>query len=93
VRAVLDTNVLLSGLIWHGPPHTLIEQIRGGSLTLISSPAMIAELADVAARAKFASILAKSSIDPERMVAEVRRLAENPRSAAAASSGQPRSRR
>jgi hypothetical protein len=48
VRAVIDTNVLLSGLIWFGTPHKLIEQVRAGTLTLISSPALLAELADVA---------------------------------------------
>ncbi len=48
VRAVVDTNVLLSGLFWRGRPHALMEQVRGGTLTLISSPALLAELAEVA---------------------------------------------
>ena len=48
MRAVIDTNVLLSGLIWHGAPHTLIEQVRAGALTLVSSPALLTELAEVA---------------------------------------------
>jgi len=26
VRAVLDTNVLLSGLLWRGAPHALIHK-------------------------------------------------------------------
>jgi predicted nucleic acid-binding protein len=47
VRAVLDTNVLLSGLLWHGAPHTLLGNARAGVLTLISSPALLAEFADV----------------------------------------------
>ena len=47
VRAVVDTNVLLSGLFWRGRPHALIEQVRAGTLTLISSPALLAELAEV----------------------------------------------
>jgi predicted nucleic acid-binding protein len=45
VRAVIDTNVLLAGLFWHGTPHALIEYVRNGTLTLISSPALLAELA------------------------------------------------
>ena len=44
MRAVIDTNVLLSGLIWQGTPHALIEQVRDGTLTLITSPALLAEL-------------------------------------------------
>jgi uncharacterized protein len=47
VRAVVDTNVLLSGLFWRGSPNALMEQIRAGALSLISSPALLAELAEV----------------------------------------------
>jgi putative PIN family toxin of toxin-antitoxin system len=76
VRAVIDTNVLVSGLFWRGPPHALIEQVRTGALTLVSSPALLAELAEVIARAKFRTTLALSNTNPERMLAEVRLLAE-----------------
>jgi predicted nucleic acid-binding protein len=43
VRAVIDTNVLLSGLLWRGAPHALIERVRAGVLTLIASPTLLAE--------------------------------------------------
>jgi len=76
VRAVIDTNVLLSGLLWRGTPHKLIEGVRAGALTLITSPALFAELGEVIRRPKFHTILARSKIDPERMVSELRRLAE-----------------
>ncbi len=76
VRAVLDTNVLLSGLIWHGMPHALIELVRADGLTLVSSPALLAELADVIGRTKFHAALARSGTNPERMLAEIRLLAE-----------------
>jgi putative PIN family toxin of toxin-antitoxin system len=61
VRAVIDTNVLLAGLLWHGTPHTLVEHVRNGTLTLISSPALLAELAEVIARPKFDTILIRSN--------------------------------
>jgi len=76
VRAVIDTNVLLSALLWHGAPHALIEQVRGGAFTLVSSPALLAELADVISRPKFDAILARSSTSRNRVLAEVRQLAE-----------------
>ncbi len=44
MRAVIDTNVLVSGLFWHGPPHILLEHVRNGALDLISSPALSALL-------------------------------------------------
>jgi uncharacterized protein len=57
VRAVIDTNVLLSGLLWRGAPHRLIEAVRAGALTLITSPALLAELGEVVHRPKFHTIL------------------------------------
>lgn len=76
MRAVIDTNVSLSGLLWHGAPHALIEQVRAGTLAMVSSPALLAELAEVVSRAKFAEILARSNTLRESVPAEVRQLAE-----------------
>jgi putative PIN family toxin of toxin-antitoxin system len=76
VRPVADTNVLLSGLFWRGRPHALLEQVRAGTLTLISSPALLAELAEVMNRLKFQVILARSDTDPEQTLGELRRLTE-----------------
>jgi len=76
VRAVIDTNILVSGLLWNGPPHALIEQARNGALTLISSPALIAEFTTVVRRAKFRKALSRSGTDAMRMVAEIRLLAD-----------------
>lgn len=76
IRAVLDTNVVLSGLLWHGAPHALIERVREGTLTFISSPALLAELAEAIARPKFNTILTRSNTSRERSLAEVRELTE-----------------
>jgi len=76
VRAILDTNVLLSGLLWHGKPHRLLERVRDGTVTLVSSPALLAELAEVIERPQFASVLARSNTSRERSLAEVQTLAE-----------------
>ena len=71
MRAVLDTNVLLSGLFWRGAQHALIEQARAGVLTVISSPRLLAELAEVINRPKFQAILDRSNTDPEEMLADL----------------------
>lgn len=48
---MLDTNVLLSGLLWRGTPYRLLEMIRQQpSLQIFSSPALLEELADVLTR-------------------------------------------
>jgi putative PIN family toxin of toxin-antitoxin system len=76
IRAVLDTNVVLSGLFWHGTPHALIDRVREGTLIFISSPALLAELAEVIARPKYDTILVRSNTSRERSLAEVRELTE-----------------
>jgi putative PIN family toxin of toxin-antitoxin system len=76
VKAVIDTNALIAGLLWRGPPHALLEQVRAGTVSLVSSPALLAELADVIGRAKFDAILVKTNTSRERSLAEVRQLAE-----------------
>lgn len=74
MRAVLDTNVLVSALLWRGPPNSLLQQVRAGVVSMVSSPALLVELADVLGRAKFDAILAQSSTSRERSLTEVRQL-------------------
>ena len=76
MRAVIDTNVLLSGLLWHGAPHTLLDRVRSSALSLVSSPALLTELAEVTGRAKFDSILTRSQTSREHALAEIQLLAE-----------------
>ena len=48
MRIVLDTNVVLSALLWRGKPYRLLEAIRQRSdVQLCSSLVLIEELADV----------------------------------------------
>lgn len=51
MRIVLDTNVVLSALLWRGTPYRLLETVRlRPSLQLYSSAALLEELADVLTR-------------------------------------------
>jgi len=51
VRIVLDTNVVLSALLWRGTPYQLLESIRQrADIQLYSSPVLLQELADVLTR-------------------------------------------
>jgi len=52
VRAVIDTNVLISALIRDGKPRKLTLELLNGH-TVILSRQMLAELVDVAGRDKF----------------------------------------
>lgn len=54
MRVVLDPNVLVSALISPaGPPREILAAWIQGRFELIVSPALLTELADVLARAKF----------------------------------------
>jgi putative PIN family toxin of toxin-antitoxin system len=51
MRIILDTNVVMSALLWHGPPYRLLETIRQHThLQPYSSPVLLEELADVLTR-------------------------------------------
>ena len=51
VRIVLDTNVVLSALLWRGTPHHLLATIgQRSNIQLYSSTALLEELADVLTR-------------------------------------------
>jgi putative PIN family toxin of toxin-antitoxin system len=76
MRAVVDTNVLLSALLWGGTPHALLEHVRNGTVTLISSPALLAELARVIERPKFDLIFLRTHTSRPQTLAELRLLAE-----------------
>lgn len=76
MRVVIDTNVLIAGLLWHGSPHALLTQVRSGALGLVSSPALLVELADVLSRTKFDAVLTRTNTSCERLLAEVRQLTQ-----------------
>ncbi len=76
MRAAIDTNVLLSALLWGGAPHAVLEHARNGTLTLISSPALLAELARVMERPKFDAICLRSNTSRSHTLTDVRQLIE-----------------
>jgi uncharacterized protein len=55
VRLVLDTNTVVSGLIWGGVPGQLIDAAAAGTVQIISSVPLLGELHDVLFRKKFAA--------------------------------------
>lgn len=65
MRLVLDTNVVVSGIIWGGPPYQLLNLARDQQVTLFTSSTLLDELADVLGRSKFAAMLAARDITAE----------------------------
>ena len=64
MRLVLDTNVVVSALIWGGPPERLLELAVSGEVALFSSAVLLDELAGVLERGKFIAALASRAVTP-----------------------------
>ena len=45
MRIVADTNTLVSGFGWGGPPGQVVDTVLSGQVTLVTSPALLGELA------------------------------------------------
>lgn len=43
MKIVLDTNVLVSGIFFSGPPHRILDAWRSGRVQIVLSPAIIDE--------------------------------------------------
>ena len=48
MRIVLDTNVLISGIFFSGPPHQILKAWRRGQVQILISPAILEEYGKVA---------------------------------------------
>jgi putative PIN family toxin of toxin-antitoxin system len=68
VRLVLDTNVVVSGLLWDGVPRRLLRVVRAEGVALYSSSPLLAELTDVLSRSKFKDKIAASLLTVDELV-------------------------
>ena len=75
MRIVIDTNLLVSGVISAGAPRELLNAAKAGVFELCTSEVLLAELLDVLARGKFAARLAQAGLTPHGIVNDLRALA------------------
>ena len=76
MRAVLDSNVLVSAILSSsGPPRRLLDGARAQRFELLSSAVLMTELFDVISRAKFAARLARAGFTPFGIASDIWRLA------------------
>jgi uncharacterized protein len=76
MRIVADTNTVLSGLLWQGPPRRLLDLARQHAVTLCTSPTLLAELAEVIGRDKFVQRVRAATLSATELVQDYERLAE-----------------
>ena len=68
MRTVADTNIVVSGLLWRGPPRQLLDAARQGTVELFTSGALLAELEEVLQREKFFKRLAAAQVQAHDLV-------------------------
>jgi len=68
MNVVLDTNTVISGLFWKGAPRQVLDLARSGSITLFTSPELLAELANVIGRKKFAQRMVQAQVTVDELV-------------------------
>ncbi|MEW5939822.1 MAG: putative toxin-antitoxin system toxin component, PIN family [Chloroflexota bacterium] len=76
MRIVLDTNTVVSGLLWHGAPRSILDLAREGRATLFTSPTLLVELEDVLGRPKFAKRLRLADVTVSDLVRGYAALAQ-----------------
>jgi putative PIN family toxin of toxin-antitoxin system len=75
IRAVLDTNVLVSAFLYGGPPLDVLDLAEAGVVEVYTSEDALAELHAVLSRDKFAGRLRSLRLSAPAIVSLYRRLA------------------
>lgn len=74
MRVVADTNTVVSAFLWGGSPRPVLDAAHQGRITLHTGPALLVELEDVLARAKFAARVRQVGSTVAEILAEFRAL-------------------
>ena len=74
MRLILDTNTVVSGLLWSGPPSQVIDAAITGTVDLFSSAVLLGELLDVLQRPKLTRRLALRGLTAQELLAEYAKL-------------------
>lgn len=74
MRLVLDTNTVVSGLLWDGPPSQIMTMAMVGKVSLFTSVVLLDEVLDVLQRPKLAQRLKKVDSSPKEICALYQQL-------------------
>lgn len=76
IRAVLDSNIIVSGLLWGGLPGLVFQAARDERFVAILTESLLSETMSVLARDKFAKQLAARQINLENLTMQYHDAAE-----------------
>ncbi len=69
MKLIIDTNVLISGLMWAGPPNRILKWARDGRVVLLACESTIDELKRVIQYKRFVQRLSDLEIRPMEAIA------------------------
>jgi putative PIN family toxin of toxin-antitoxin system len=69
MKLVVDTNVLISGLLWGGPPNRILKWVRDGLVIVFACESTIDELKRIIRYKRFVQRLAFLKIAPPEAIA------------------------
>lgn len=79
IRVVFDTNIVISGILWSGTPHLLMQMAVSKQIKAIISETMLDELEDVIERPKFIDrlkLIGKSSAEAVESYAAITEIVD-----------------
>jgi uncharacterized protein len=76
VRAIFDTNVVISGLVWEGTLYPLIDAAVDGKVQLFTSPTLLTELRRILGKDYVAAKLSSKNYSADQVFAIYCELAE-----------------
>jgi uncharacterized protein len=77
MRVVLDTNIVISALLWGGVPFRLLQSAQVGDIDLVTSPALVAELTDVLGRSHLTAHIQKQGLSAMELVSFYQAFAQS----------------
>jgi len=69
VRVVVDTNVVISGLLWGGPPNQILKWARNGVLEILNCEETTNEVRNVIRYKRFSERRSELSTSPNEVIA------------------------
>ena len=75
MNSVIDTNVVIPGLLWHGPPNQLLKWARDGIIRVFACEETIAELKRVIEYKRLTKRLSIIGSNPDEVFAYFMNLA------------------
>src|SRR5471032_2970326 len=75
VRIALDSNIVMSGMLWGGKPGLLLDLARQGCIEIYTCRELLMELAGAINRPKFYKNLAAARMTPQKLINDYGQLA------------------